>query len=240
VLVDAGPRSDSRDAGRDVVVPFLTRHGVRRLDLLVVSHSHLDHQGGAAAVLDRIGAAVVLEPGRAAVDGAYRAFLDAVDRTGARWSVARSGQRFAIDGVAFEILHPDTTWAGWGTDLNEDSIVLRVRAGRFEAVLGGDAGLPVESLLRGRVGGAEVLKVGHHGSRTASGSPWLDEIHPRVAVVSVGTNRDGHPAPAALARLDSAGADVWRTDREGTITVVVESTRMQVRGRNRAVWYPLE
>jgi competence protein ComEC len=137
-------------------------------------------------------------------------------------------------------LHPDTTWAGWGTDLNEDSIVLRVRAGRFEAVLGGDAGLPVESLLRGRVGRAEVLKVGHHGSRTATGSRWLAEIRPSVAVVSVGANRYGHPAPAALARLDSAGADVWRTDREGTITVVVESSRMQVRGRNRAVWYPLD
>jgi beta-lactamase superfamily II metal-dependent hydrolase len=133
--------------------------------------------------------------------------------------------------VAFEVLHPDTTWAWWGMDLNENSLVVRVSWSGFVALLTGDAGFPAESLLAGRLGKVDLLKVGHHGSRGSTGEALLAETRPAVAVISAGrNNRHGHPAPQALARLQAAGAIIRRTDRDGTVRVVVTPGRMRVHG----------
>ena len=116
-------------------------------------------------------------------------------------------------------------------DLGMSAILSAVeRAERGEA-LAGDLGVRAESLLAGRIGPIDLLKVGHHGSGGSTGVPWLAELSPRAAVISVGPNRYGHPAPAALARLADAGAEVWRTDRDGSIQVSVRETTMVLRGR---------
>jgi competence protein ComEC len=240
LLVDLGPRTAGSDAGRRVIVPFLARHGVRRLEAVVLSHGHLDHLGGAEAILDRFPAGVVLDPAAQVPDPAYTGFLDQIEAAGVPWRPARAGTAFVIDGVRFAVLHPDTTWAEWGADVNEDSIVLRVEFGGFSALFAGDAGLPAEARLRGRAGPVDLLKVGHHGSRGASGDAWLRELAPVAAVVSVGRNRYGHPAPETLARLSRHGADVWRTDREGTVSVATDGKTMTVRGRRGSVTYPVQ
>ena len=138
-----------------------------------------------------------------------------------------------MDGVRFLVLHPDTTWSGWREDLNEDSLVLLVEFGDFRAVLTGDAGGPVEALLKDRIGDVDLLKVGHHGSRTASGAPWLDALAPELAVLSLGTNRYGHPAPEVIDRLIDRGVSVWRTDRDGTVTVWTDGQRWRASARTR-------
>jgi competence protein ComEC len=235
LLVDAGPRTPGFDAGRSVVVPFLRRHGVRRLELIALSHAHADHLGGVPAVLDRLPTAEVLDPAALTDDLLYTSFLSQVEELATAWVPARRGDSFELDGVRFRVLHPDTLWAGWGTDLNEDSIVLLVAYGRFQALLGGDAGLPVEVALRGRVGPVEVLKVGHHGSRGATGEAWLRELQPATAVVSVGENRYGHPSPEALGRLAAAGVEIWRTDREGTVSISTDGESFTVQARRGSV-----
>ncbi len=160
---------------------------------------------------------------------------------GVPWRAGRAGERFELDGVAFTFLHPDTAWAQWHADLNEDSIVLRVEYGAFTALFAGDAGLSAEARMRGHVGRVDLLKVGHHGSRGATGDVWLDELAPRAAVVSVGArNRYGHPSAEALGRLARHRVDVWRTDREGTVTVETDGHRMTVRGRRGATNYSVE
>ncbi|MGE0556312.1 MAG: ComEC/Rec2 family competence protein, partial [Gemmatimonadales bacterium] len=98
---------------------------------------------------------------------------------------------------------------------------------------------PVEALLAGRAGRVDLLKVGHHGSATATTDGWLAELDPSIAVVSTGPNRYGHPSPEALARLAASGADVWRTDLDGTVTVMVDDEAVRVKGRRRARGYPL-
>ena len=231
LLVDAGPRTPTSDAGRSVVVPFLRRHGVRVLDAIVVSHAHADHLGGVPSVLDRIPAREVAEPGLATPDPLYAGFLAQLDEENEPWIAARRGDQFEIDSVRFRVLHPDTLWAEWGTDLNENSVVLLVEYRGFRALLSGDAGLPAESLLAGKVGPVDLLKVGHHGSRGATGTAWLRELKPKEAIISVGENRYGHPSPEALARLSAAGAEVWRTDRDGTIEVRTDGHTMTIRSR---------
>jgi competence protein ComEC len=239
VVVDAGPRTDRTDAGRRVVTPFLTRQRAGRLAALVISHAHADHLGGATAVLDRFPADVVLEPGALFDDPEYARFLGEIAAAGLAWRPGRPGDTFIVDGVQFSLLHPDTAWSGWGEDLNEDSLVLLVEYGGFRALFSGDAGLPAEQYLAGRIGRVSVLKVGHHGSRGATGDNWLAELQPQVAVVSVGTNKYGHPAPETLARLARAHPDLRRTDRDGTVSVVTDGAAMTVSSRGREVRYEL-
>lgn len=224
VLIDGGPRGPQGDAGRRVVVPFLRRYGATRLVAVVATHAHQDHFGGLSAVLDAFDPAFVLEPGEPVPDAGYLGFLSAVESDGAEWRAARRGDRLELDGVRIEVLSPDSAWAVSQTDINEQSVVLLVTYGTTRLLFAGDAGMPTEMQLAGRVGHVTLLKVGHHGSRWATSDRWLDELQPDDAVISVGVrNRYGHPAPEALARLRAHGVKVFRTDELGTITFSVTS-----------------
>ena len=103
--------------------------------------------------------------------------------------------------------------------------MLRANYGAVRLLFQADAGLPVEAHLAGRVGRVDVLKVGHHGSRSATSDAWLTELSPHEAVISVGRhNNYGHPAPEVVARLVGHGIKVFRTDRDGTITFSTDGT----------------
>ncbi|HXM38653.1 MAG TPA: DNA internalization-related competence protein ComEC/Rec2 [Gemmatimonadales bacterium] len=224
ILIDGGPRGPQGDAGRRVVVPFLRSHGAVQLAAVIATHAHVDHFGGLPAVLDAFDPAFVLEPGQPVPDAGYLGFLGAVESDGAEWRPARSGDRIALDGVTVEVLSPDSAWAAGQVDINEQSVVLLVTYGTTRLLLTGDAGLPTEAHLAGRVGRVTLLKVGHHGSRSATSDRWLDELRPEDAVISVGAkNRYGHPAPEVLERLRAHGITVLRTDQRGTITFTVSS-----------------
>jgi competence protein ComEC len=225
VLIDAGPRTRDRDAGRRVVVPFLRRHGVRRLDVVVASHGHADHVGGMPAVFAALPVDVVLDAAEPVPETAYLEYLAAVEASGARWHRARRGDTVSMDGVRIVVLSPDSAWAAGMLDPNEESLVLLVSHAGRRLLFMGDAGAPVEQRLAGHVGDIDLLKVGHHGSRTATGSAWLAELRPETAVISAGRrNTYGHPAPQVLARLAQHGAAVLRTDRDGTITFATDGS----------------
>jgi len=239
VVIDAGPRTERGDAGQRVVVPFLARQSAPAVSALIVSHAHADHVGGAAAVLDRFRTGLVIEPGRPFADPAYYRFLDEVAADGVPWHPGLPGDRFDLDGVSFSLLHPDRGWPGLGDDLNEDSLILLVEYRGFRALFPGDAGLLAEDWIRGRVGHVALLKVGHHGSRGATGDRWLDELTPRAAVISVGRNNYGHPAAQTLARLRAHRVDLWRTDRDGAVNVTTDGATMRVRSKGRNEVYEL-
>ncbi|HUR94175.1 MAG TPA: DNA internalization-related competence protein ComEC/Rec2 [Gemmatimonadales bacterium] len=237
ILVDAGPAGAGADAGRRVVAPFLERQGVRALSIAIVSHAHADHLGGLPAVLSRVPAGLVVEPGASPADARYADFLQSLLDDGLRWHPGRAGERFELDGVRGTILHPVAGWRGWGEDVNEDSLVLLIEFGEFQAIFAGDAGFPAESAMAVRLRRVDVLKVGHHGSRGSTGDAWLDAIRPTVAVISLGRNDYGHPAPATLRRLAGHGAVVYRTDRAGTISVTTDGRRMTIRSREGTASY---
>jgi competence protein ComEC len=147
----------------------------------------------------------------------------AVSRENGKWLRAQPGMRIRFDEVDLAVLHPSPALFDATMDPNDYSVVLRLGYGKFSAVFMGDAPIAVEEALAARDGrqlDVDLLKVGHHGSRTSTGASWLALTTPRYAVISVGRgNRYGHPAPAVLNRLDSAGITTLRTDREGTISL---------------------
>jgi len=240
LLVDGGPRTVGRDAGASVVLPFLRGRGVRHLAVVVASHGEADHAGGLPAVLDGLGADLVLEPGEPLGSTLYRDWLGAVARSRARWRAARAGDSLALDGVVLRVLHPDSGWMALGLPTNENAVVLRLEYGAFRAILPGDAGLPMEAARAAGAGRVALLKVAHHGSASATGGAWLRALAPRVCVIPVGENRYGQPAPAVLDALSAAGCRTYRTDADGAVAVGTDGRSVWVRTARAQTGFPLD
>lgn len=249
IVVDGGPRGRREDAGLRAVVPFLRDRGARSVSLLVLSHPDRDHVGGLPALLRDRPVARWLDAGNPAASPDYAETLDAAAEAGVRWLPARAGDRMRVDGLDVLVLSPPAPaggrprWAGPASDRNETSVALRIRVPpSFVYLATGDAGSDRESAIVDRWPAdtlrADVMKVGHHGSRGSTSRRWLRTVRPRVAVVSAGAgNRHGHPHPATLARIRDAGVELWRTDRDGTFCAEVRRDgRWRIRGEER--WRP--
>ena len=215
ILVDTGPGPGDR------LLRELTRLGVRRLELLVLSHPDLDHIGGAEAVLSGLPVGAVLDGGTVRGTGAFAGVAGAAEARGVPWRIVRAGQRLRVGELSVRIHHPSGTEPA-DTPPNDLSVMFTVTWGDFDALFTGDASAEVERSILSDLSPVELLKVGHHGSRTSTGSALLARTHPEWSVISVGRrNRFGHPAPEVLARLEGAGGRILRTDGMGRITLVV-------------------
>ncbi len=191
---------------------------------MILTHPDLDHIGGAAPVLETIGAQVILDPGWPRGSAALVRVQEAAERAGVGWRVAQAGDVLSLDGLSIEVLHPPARSPRAGApspESNETSVILVLRFGAFAALLTGDAPVHVEEPAVARSGPVDVLKVGHHGSSTSTSRRFLDRARPEVAVISVGRrNRYGHPHEEVMRRLDAAGVESYRTDRDGTVRVL--------------------
>jgi competence protein ComEC len=206
LVYDAGPAFRSgRDAGELAVLPYLRRRGVRRIDMLIVSHGHHDHEGGvkSLAALMPIGA-MLRGP---SVDSA----------TG---SVCTRGDRWTWDGVEFTVLHPSAPAAPAD---NDSSCVLEVKGARSSALLTGDIEADAESMLVAHgLERVDVVVAPHHGSRTSSSPAFVNALRPRIAVFSTGyRNRWGFPRPEVLERWRAVGALTLNTAESGGIELTL-------------------
>jgi competence protein ComEC len=226
LLVDAGPWDEDYDAGQKRVLPWLRAHGARRVEAMVLTHPHVDHIGGAAAVMRGMPVGRLIEPGLAFGTPVYLGMLRAAEERHVAWSAARQDRTLRIDGVELTFLWPTVDVLDAPADANDISAVVRLRYGSFAALLTGDAPAAVEHALVARYGDslrADVLKAGHHGSRTASSEELIEAVHPALVVISCGRrNRYGHPAPETLSRLRADHVPVARTDEDGTVVVRVQ------------------
>ena len=218
MLVDAGRIWNGGDAGRSIVVPYLRRFG-GDLSLFVLSHPHADHVGGAATVLRALHPLGYRDGAFAGGSESYRQSLTVANALGVAWSRVHPGDSLAIDGVSVTFLAPDSAWTAGLHDPNLASTIALVQYGDVRFLLTGDAETPEESWLLAHVATelhADVLKVGHHGSATSSSAAFLDAVHPRVALVSVGAgNSYGHPSESVMRDLAARGITVLRTDQLG-------------------------
>lgn len=227
LLFDTGPSfGPDFTAGSAVVVPWLRQAGVRRLDMLVVSHGDADHAGGLADILAAVPAARILASAPARLRGAES---------------CRAGQRWHWDGFAFEILHPVP---GDGLTGNNASCVLRVAGLGHTLLLTGDIEREAEQNLLRRAGArlqASVLVVPHHGSRTSSTAAFVTAVGARHALHPAGyRNRFGFPKQDIMQRYQQHGATNLDTGRNGALefhfddTGVRHSTR---RDSGRRFWH---
>lgn len=232
VLVDAGRRWDGGDAGRRTVVPYIRRRG-GSVAAFVMSHAHDDHVGGAASVVEAVRPARSWEPAFVTTGAGYRQALDAAASEGVVWQRVRPGLTLALDGVRFEVLAPDSSWTARQTDANETSVVLRVAYGAVSFLLTGDAEAAEEEWMLQNTDPAllrvDILKLGHHGSKTSSTPAFVDAVRPRLGVISVGEdNRYGHPSPETLVTFAERAIPLLRTDRDGVIVVSTDGRAVQV------------
>ena len=262
LLVDAGGmNADGRDLGERVVGPALRARGIRRVDYLLVTHADADHIGGAASLVREFAPREVWTGIPVADDAATARLRLAADSIGAAWRRVEAGDRLDIGRAVVQVLHPGP--ADWERQRvrNDDSVVVAVALGGVRVLLTGDIGAEVEPLVAAAAAEAAaapspatspesavplapddrpwltLLKVAHHGSNGASSDAFLSAVHPVVAIVSAGAgNPFGHPAPAVLERLVAAGVDVWRTDRDGEVTVRTDGRTVELSsftGRHR-------
>ena len=228
ILIDAGPRFGQVDAGRRVLLPFFRRHRVARLDVAMLSHGDADHVGGMPAVLESKQPALVIEPGQPLASDLYREYLGVVEAHAGRWQAGRAGDTLVVDSVVLAILHPSAAWMARTAAPNENSLIVHLRYGAFDALFTGDAGAPAEAMVVPGLRQMEVLKVGHHGSAGSTTEAFLDALRPAVAVISVGRNRFGHPRPEVLERLGRRRIAVYRTDQGGAVTIRTDGRYFEV------------
>lgn len=216
ILVDCGPRSDSFDAGERLVLPKLRSYGVSNVSLIVLTHPDQDHFGGLRAVLRRFPDA------KLAISSAFRndpKMLGVVQGAGlgvdqVLWLSADNRARVG----AFELDIDCPPWQEGESD-NEGSIFVRLSNGHAGAVLTGDAPMDAERrMLPDEDWRAQVLKAGHHGSKTSTCEEWLNAVKPKWAVISCGPdNRYGHPHRRVLDILAAHRVQIARTDKEGDV-----------------------
>lgn len=221
------------DGGKDRSVlrqlPQLMGPLDRTLDMVVATHPDADHIGGLPDVFRVYRVSYFVEPGRVG-DTSFYERLDAsvVSEAGQKTILARRDMRIHLgDGAYADILFPEGDVEKL-REANDASIVMRVVYGETEFLLTGDAPIWVEDRIVSAYGTAlesDVLKAGHHGSRTSTGASWLSVVDPEIVVVSAGKdNSYGHPHPEVLERVTASGVSVVSTIDEGTITFVSDGS----------------
>jgi competence protein ComEC len=228
MLYDAGPRTETHDAGESTVVPFLKRHGIRRLDAVVISHAHADHYGGMSAVVGSIGIGRIYDANYPVTSDWYDSLRIQLEESGIPVYHLYAGDRIDyFEGARIYVLHPAPVFlidrGELHSNLNNVSIVLLVVYGEVSILLTGDAELEPEWYMGYFYGDflrATVLKAGHHGSATSSTERFLRLVRPDKALISVGRmNRFNHPGAEVIERFAEGGIAVYRTDRDGAIRV---------------------
>ncbi|HVG38122.1 MAG TPA: ComEC/Rec2 family competence protein [Pyrinomonadaceae bacterium] len=235
VAVDAGPPGSGK-----VVLDAMNREGATQIDLFIATHAHADHIGGADEVINATKVLRVLDSKVPNATKNYEDFLKAVNASGAQYIAASPGQNFDLgDGAVIHVLAPLQPFftkeqlRSGGNEPNANSVVVRLDYGDFSILLTGDAEAQTEERIMANGGGgvaADVLKVGHHGSKYASSDNFLRAGRFRDAIISDGAdNRYGHPSQEVLDRLRALGIKVYRTDLQGEITVTTRGSGYEIK-----------
>ncbi|GLB58273.1 DNA internalization-related competence protein ComEC/Rec2 [Cytobacillus sp. NCCP-133] len=213
-------RSDSYEVGKDTVVPFLKSKGISKIDKLILTHGDMDHIGGAAAVIDELRVKAVLMPISAESTELEKKIIKKAIGKNSKVRFVKAGDNWTEGKSIFQILSPQ---AGVKTESNDGSIVLYAKLGGLSWLFTGDLELAGEERVIDRYPNleADVLKVGHHGSKTSSAESFVSNVKPELAIISAGiNNRYGHPHPDVIARFNQHNIQILRTDVHGAITYI--------------------
>ena len=223
MLVDAGPPG----AGAKVV-SCLKQRGVKRIDILVESHPHADHIGGMQAVLKAFPVGEVWESGYHGTSALEKSFERAVTNLSIQEYIVSAGHSEKEGEATISVLAPVKLLKNTGSDANNNSVVIRVDYGATSTLLTGDQ----EAKERATVTDwkpVTLLKTAHHGSRTGVDMNWIKRVQPKLVAISCGKgNKYKHPHNGAMVAFKSVGAEIHRTDKEGTLAFVSDGSKVAV------------
>jgi len=221
ILIDTGDKTMQKDYGELVVVPYFKARGIRNIDLLVLTHPHADHIGGAQSVMDNIQVNKVVLPRCEYESVLYDNVLASFEDKNIEVLYADTSLVFQeFKPVKLKILHPTYEYKN-EENVNNYSIVIKVEYSDLAVLFTGDAEKEVEAILIenwGNILDSDILKVGHHGSNSSSTHEFLEYVSPDYAVISVGTkNRYNHPDNQIIYRLEKSTEKLFRTDLDGAV-----------------------
>jgi competence protein ComEC len=231
MLIDGGgsigPLRSEFDFGEDVVAPYLWSRGLDHLDVVALTHAHVDHIGGLPRIIQDFQPAelwVGINPQTAALQRLYE--TAAANHVAIRTHSA--GELLEWAGTSVRVLSPPADWQPRKRHENDDSLALLLRYGETSALLAGDLETQMERFVATESPAADLLKVAHHGSATSTTPELLAAVHPHFAVISVGSsNSFGHPRHEVLQRLQANRVLTYRTDLFGAVTFLLDGKRVQ-------------
>lgn len=214
VLVDGGNKSSG-----EILIKYLQNVGVDDLEVILATHADRDHIGGLIPLLesDEILVENVFYNGYPGNTEMWADFVDAVERAGLSLNAAQYPQIFSWGVISIQVLNPEDGLID--PEQNDASVVLLLDYAQISILLPADIDSTVEHQLLSREPTlrTDILKAAHHGSKYSTSEEFLDHIQPQEAIISVGINAYGHPAPETLARLNANEINTWRTDFSGTV-----------------------
>ena len=215
ILIDAGEKKNA-----DAVVSTLNDMSVTKIDYLIATHPHADHIGGMSEIVEDFEIGKVYMPRADHDSQIYLALLEAIDRKGLKITEAKAGTSFISgDNIDADFLAPSSEVY---SSLNDYSAVVKLKYKNNSFLFTGDAETLSESEMLGKGYdlSADVLKVGHHGSKTSTSAEFLNKVNPKYAIISCGVNNKySHPSEETLEKLSAKNINVFRTDLMGTITL---------------------
>ncbi|MDQ0197229.1 DNA internalization-related competence protein ComEC/Rec2 [Neobacillus ginsengisoli] len=206
------------EVGRDVVVPFLKGKGITKIDKLILTHGDMDHIGGAFSILKELEVKQILMSSVVEPSEAELNIIKLAEKKGIPALKVSEGNEWTSGESFFYILSPEKNFSG---ERNKGSVTIFVKVGGLTWFFGGDLDQEGEEKIIKKYPNLkiDILKAGHHGSKTSSAQTFINQIKPRVSLISVGEkNRFGHPHKEVLDRLKKAGSIIYRTDKQGAIT----------------------
>ncbi len=222
-LIDGGGSGhDKEKTGSSIVLPFLRRKGINKLDLVVLTHPHDDHASGLVPVIREMKTDRILDSGCECKYKEYNAFLRTAKEKGIKIIKARAGEVISFGAMKGYVLAPYGEQLSNISNYNNVSIVIRFVFGKRAFLFTGDCNFEEENIIlaHGSFLKSDFLKVGHHGSATSTSDEFLDRASPKAAAISVGANNTfGHPADSLINRLQARRIRYFRTDRNGAVTV---------------------
>lgn len=226
MIIDGGPKGASQYVYSYIRDTLKLTH----IDYIISTHPHIDHVGGLASILNAVPADLLLTPTREWDSKAFNSMKVYANMQGTVIAVPNEGDTMQLGSAKITILHcwPEAIDLG---RTNDASIVLRIDYGKNSFLFTGDAEDWAEYMMidAGVNLKADVLKVSHHGSYTASTEEFLQEVRPEYAVISVGKNNEyGHPHAVVLNRLEKTNCTVLRTDEQGTVVLQSDGKSIHV------------